>query len=102
MHIHNLPEPKIVDKLAAKYDNAVFQIGHYDRSYREVVKKRENVRGILTLQPRPGLIERIIEDGVSDKVLLGSDCVYFDAAFGIAPIAYAGISYEDKRKESVA
>ncbi len=56
------------------------------------------IYGILTEQPHPGSIERIVEDGVADKVLLGSDCVYFDAAFGMGPIAYARISYEDKKK----
>lgn len=98
MHIHNLPESEALDKLAEKYDKAVFQIGHYNRSYNEVMKQRQNVCGILTEQPHPGFIERLVEDDVIDKALLGSDCVYFDAAFGIGPIAYARISYEDKRK----
>jgi predicted TIM-barrel fold metal-dependent hydrolase len=98
MHIHNLPDAPVVDKLAAQYDNAVFQIGHYGREYSEVVKKRENVYGILTTQPYSGVIEQFLSDGVVDKVLLGSDCVYFDATFGIGIIAYARISYEDKQK----
>jgi len=95
---HYWGSPQFLDSLAAKYPNACFVTGHYSTEYAEVLRKRKNVYQCTCAALMFGDIEKLLRLVDSGKIVYGSDLTDLDGPFGLAPILYAKISDEDKRK----
>ncbi|MHA1832765.1 MAG: amidohydrolase family protein [Candidatus Baldrarchaeia archaeon] len=95
---HYWGSPQFLDSLAEKYPNACFMIGHYSINYAEVLSKRKNVYQCTCAALMFGDIEKLLKVVNVDKIVYGSDLTDLDGPFGLAPILYAKISEEDKRK----
>ena len=95
---HYWGRPEFLDGLAERYPHACFIIGHYSTQYAEVLRKRRNVIQCTCAALMFGDIEKLVELVDADKIVYGSDLTDLDGPFGLAPILYAKISDEDKRK----
>jgi len=95
---HYWGSPHFLDGLAEKYPNACFIIGHCSTQYTEVLRKRKNVYQCTCAALMFGDIEKLLKLVDADKIVYGSDLTDLDGPFGLAPILYAKISDEDKRK----
>jgi len=95
---HYWGSPQFLDGLADEYPNICFIIGHYAIEYAEVLHKRKNVYQCTCAALMYGDIEKLLRLVDASKVVYGSDLTDLDGPFGLAPILYAKVSDEDKRK----
>lgn len=95
---HYWGSSQFLDSLAERYPNACFIIGHYSTQYADVLGKRKNVLQCTCAALMFGDIEKLVEIVDVDKIVYGSDLTDLDGPFGLAPILYAKITDEDKRK----
>lgn len=93
--------PALVEKLAAKYRNVVFLMGHsgygeWEKSIR-IGRDYPNVYLELTAAYAVnGVIEWMVEEATSEKILFGTDLPWFDPHYGIGCILYSRITDEDR------
>jgi predicted TIM-barrel fold metal-dependent hydrolase len=95
---HYWGSSKYLDGLAERYSDACFIIGHYSTEYARVLRERENVYQCTCAALMFGDIERLLKVADADKIVYGSDLTDLDGPFGLAPVLYARIADEDKRK----
>ena len=95
---HYWGKPQFLDTLAQGYPDACFIIGHYSTQYASVLSKRENVYQCTCAALMFGDVEKLVEKVDADKIVYGSDLTDLDGPFGLAPILYAKIPDQDKRK----
>ncbi len=95
---HRWEDTQYLAEISQRYSRVSFIVGHAEHKYCEVARKRDNVYISLTgLVDRFGTTEALVRETGSENLLYGSDCVYFDEAYGLGAILYAKISDEDKR-----
>ncbi|MBM4079304.1 MAG: amidohydrolase, partial [Planctomycetes bacterium] len=94
-----------VEKLSEQYLHAKFMFGHSGSSWEAarqtaaVAKKRHNVFMEITYTSVTfGAIEYMAKEAGADKVIFGSDFPMRDPHPQLAWVAYAKLSFEDKRK----
>jgi predicted TIM-barrel fold metal-dependent hydrolase len=94
-----------VEKLAIKYPNVSFFLDHAGRSFAAAeenafyAKKYPNIYLQLTYTTvTQGVIEYLCKEGLSDKVLYGTDAPMRDPRPQLGWVVYADISIEDKKK----
>ena len=95
---HNWGTPKFLDKLASTFSNACFVIGHFSLAYAVVVLAHDNVFQCTCAALNFGDIEALVDAVPPDKIVYGSDFTDLPIMFSMAPILYARISDDDKRK----
>lgn len=95
---HCWGSPEFLDKLADTYSGACFIIGHYDLIYADVIARHENVFQCTCAALNFGDMERLLQVVSADKIVFGSDFTDLPIMFSMAPILYARISDDDKRK----
>lgn len=85
------------------YPNINFLMAHTGSAqlekYIRLGREYPNVYLELCFSPSPrGLVERLVKEGLADKVIWGSDAVFMSAAQQIGRVLFARISPEDKEK----
>jgi len=95
---HYWGSPQFLDGLAERYPDICFIIGHYSTQYADVLLRRGNVHQCTCAALMFGDIERLVEIVDADKIVYGSDLTDLDGPFGLAPILYAKIPDDVKRK----
>lgn len=103
---HPMCTPGMFDKLAEKYPEIPFIIGHAgnDRDgYKEaieVARKRKNIYLDTSgwCMTSLGVLEYVVNEIGAERILFGTDFVLIGVPFALGAIAYAKISDEDKRK----
>ena len=95
---HNWGSPEYLDKLAGIFTNACFIIGHYSTAYAEVIAKYDNIFQCTCAALNFGQIEVLLDVVPADRIVYGSDFTDLPIMFSMAPILYARISDDDKRK----
>jgi len=94
--------PAMLGEVAAKYEGATFLMGH--AGYGEwdaalaVARERDNVYLELTAAYEVGgLIERMVGEVGSGKIVFGTDLPWFDPHYGIGAICFSRIADEDRQ-----
>jgi predicted TIM-barrel fold metal-dependent hydrolase len=94
-----------VEELAIRYPNVTFFLDHAGQSfdvainYAQYAKKYPNVYLQITYTSvTQGVIEYFVQEGLAGKVLYGTDSPMRDPRPQLGWVAYANISYEDKKK----
>ena len=95
---HNWGSAQFLDKLATTFSNACFIIGHFSLGYADVIASHDNVFQCTCAALNFGDIEALIDTMPADKIVYGSDFADLPVMFSMAPILYARISDDDKRK----
>lgn len=99
---HNWGPPEYLEKLARTYHNACFIMGHYfgdiSPAYADVVRRCDNVFQCTCAALNFGEVETMARIMPPDKLVYGSDFTDLPIMFSMAPILYARISDDDKRK----
>lgn len=95
---HNWGSPAFLDKLATTFSNARFIIGHYSLAYADVIAKHKNVFQCTCAALNFGDIEALVDLVPADRIVYGSDFTDLPIMFSMAPILYARISDDNKRK----
>ncbi len=95
---HFWGSPQFLEGLADKYPKACFIIGHYATQYFEALRGKRNVYQCTCAALMFGDIEKLLGIVDASKIVYGSDLTDLDGPFGLAPILYAKISDEDKRR----
>jgi predicted TIM-barrel fold metal-dependent hydrolase len=96
---HSWGPPQFLDKLATTFNKACFIVGHYfDSAYAEVVSARENVFQCTCAALNFGDTETMVDAMPPEKIVFGSDLPDLPLMFSLAPILYARISDDAKRK----
>lgn len=96
---HNWGPPAFLDKLATTFSNACFINGHYfGPGYEEVAVKRDNVFLCTCAALNFADIETLVQAVPPEKIVFGSDFPDLPIMFSLAPILYARISDDAKRK----
>ena len=93
--------PDLVEKLANKYANIIFLMGHsgYGEWQKAIQVARDYPNVYLELTAAyavNGVIEWMVEKAGSRKVLFGTDLPWFDPHYGIGCILFSRITDEDK------
>lgn len=93
--------PRMFGEVAGRYPEATFLMGHSGfgewGSALAVAAERENVCLELTAAYRVGgLIERMVREVGSHKVIFGTDLPWFDPHFGIGAVCFSRIGEEDR------
>ena len=93
--------PDLVEKLAGKYPNAIILMGHsgygeWEKAIR-IGKDYPNVYLELTAAYAVnGVIEWMVEEVGSNKMLFGTDLPWFDPHYGIGCVLFSRISDKDR------
>ena len=93
--------PALVEKVAQRYPDVTFLMGHsgygeWDRAI-GVARDYENVYLELTAAYHVnGIIERMVREAGSHKILFGTDLPWFDPHYGIGCVVWAKIADEDR------
>jgi len=98
---HNWGPAPFLDRLATTFNKACFIIGHYfggNNVYGDVVADHENVYQCTCAALNFGDTETMVESMPAERIVFGSDMPDLPLMFSLAPILYARISDEDKRK----
>lgn len=96
---HNWGSPQFLDKLATTFSNACFIIGHYfSPIYVDVIAKHDNIFQCTCAALNFGDHEAMVDAIPAEKIVFGSDMPDLPLMFSLAPILYARISDDDKRK----
>jgi len=94
--------PAQVEKIARRYPRAIIIMGHsmygdWDSAIR-LAKRYGNVYCELCAAYATGVIRKMVEDGIEDKILFGTDLPWFDPMYGIGCVVFARISETARRK----
>jgi predicted TIM-barrel fold metal-dependent hydrolase len=96
---HTFGSPDFLEDMAKTYKNVTYIIGHgHEKGYEGLLRRYENVFQCISDSNEFGDIERLTKEGGSDKLLFGTDALYFDPGFALGVLVYADISDDDKRK----
>jgi len=93
--------PELVEKLAGKYPNAIFLMGHsgygeWEKAI-QVARDYPNVHLELTAAYAVnGVIEWMAREAGSEKIVFGTDLPWFDPHYGIGCVIFSRISDEDR------
>ena len=103
-HIYSVEEINNMDRYATDYPDAVFLMGHtggevaYMEAAIEVINRHDNIYADITgSEAREGIVEWLVREVGSRKILFGSDMPYFETRSTIARVAMAEISEEEKK-----
>jgi len=95
--------PTLVEKIAGKYSNVTFLMGHsgygeWEKSI-QVARDYPNVYLELTAAYAVnGVIDWMVRDAGSHKILFGTDLPWFDPHYGIGCVLFSRITDEDRQK----
>ncbi|MBP1990945.1 amidohydrolase family protein [Paenibacillus eucommiae] len=94
--------PQMVEKLAKKYSNITFLLGHSapgETDYAiELAKNQRNVYLELCDTGRlSGMIGKMVREASSEKVLFGTDFPWYDPHYMLGSVLFSGISDDDIR-----
>lgn len=95
---HQWGSAEFLDRMAVRYPDICFVIGHLNRDYADVVRRRDNVYTTTTFVPWPGAIAQAVGWFGVPKILFGSDFPDLDTSLNIGPILTAKLTDEDKRR----
>ena len=87
-----------IERLCRTYPNACFFTGHSTLGYVEVTRQVGNLFICSCPFHAWGQTEEFVRLYGADRILFGSDLTDLPIAWGLAPIMYARIPEEDKRK----
>lgn len=93
---HHWGAPEFLDRLARRYPNVSFHIGHLNPEYARAVRSNRNVYTTTTFVPWPGAIAQAVETFGADNVLFGSDSPDLDVSLNLGPLLTARIKDQDK------
>ena len=93
--------PALVGEVAARFPGAVFLLGHSGYGEWEaafaVAREHENCYLELTAAYRVGgIIERMVAEVGSDKIVFGTDLPWCDPHWGIGAVCFSRIGEEDR------
>jgi predicted TIM-barrel fold metal-dependent hydrolase len=94
---HQWGSASFLARVATRYPDICFVIGHLNTGYAEVVRQHENVYTTTTFVPWPGAIANAVQRFGASKILFGSDFPDLDTSLNLGPLLTAKISDEDKR-----
>jgi len=104
IHVWGIGQVLTVDKLAGKYHDMKFLMGHSGGDVQameeaiRVINSHDNVYGDLALSiVREGNVEWLVDKITSKKLLYASDMPFFDPRPAFGRVAMAQISREEKR-----
>ena len=92
-----------VDQIAQTYPEARILMGHsqhgdWDGAI-DLAKKHRNVYcELCAAYAVNGAVKRLVDGGVEDRILFGTDLPWFDPMHGIGAVAFADISDEARRR----
>jgi predicted TIM-barrel fold metal-dependent hydrolase len=94
--------PAMLAEVAAAYPSVTFLMGHsgYGQWDAALAAAREHANVYLELTAAyevGGLIERMVEEVGSEKVVFGTDLPWFDPHFAIGAVCFSHIAEEDRR-----
>jgi len=95
---HYWGRPEQILRLCREYPHACYFTGHSTEQYADVVRQVDNLFICTCPFNHLGQTERYCELYGADRLLFGSDLTDLPIAWGLAPILYARIPAEDKRK----
>ena len=95
---HQWGTPPFLARIAERYPDACFLVGHLNLNYADVVRRYDNVYTTTTFVPWPGAIETAVERFGAPNILFGTDVPDLDPALNLGPLLTARISDGDKRK----
>lgn len=86
-----------VEEIAARYSGATIIMGHSQkpqwRQAIELAQKHDNVYCELCAAYQvSGVVRLMVEAGIEDKILFGTDLPWFDPAYGIGCVVFSHIS----------
>jgi predicted TIM-barrel fold metal-dependent hydrolase len=93
--------PSLVEKIASKYSDATFLMAHsgygeWEKSI-QVARDHQNVYLELTSAYRVnGVIDWMVRDVGSNKMVFGNDLPWFDPYYGIGCVLFSRITDEDR------
>lgn len=93
--------PELVEKIAGKYPNAIFLMGHsgygeWEKAI-QVARDYHNVYLELTAAYAVnGVIEWMVRETGSEKIVFGTDLPWFDPHYGIGCVIFSKITDEDR------
>ncbi|MCX7935450.1 MAG: amidohydrolase family protein [Planctomycetota bacterium] len=94
--------PAQVEKIARRYPHAIIIMGHsmYGDwlSAIRLAKRYRNVYCELCAAYATGVVRKMVEEGIEDKILFGTDLPWFDPMYGIGCVVFARISETARRK----
>ena len=90
-------------QIAAEFPDATILMGHSQYGYWDeaiaCAREHENVYCELTAAYAvAGLIKKMVDDGIGDKITFGTDLPWFDPMMGIGCIVFADIGDVARRK----
>jgi len=94
---HQWGSADFLARIAVRYPNVCFVIGHLNLAYAEVVRKHDNVYTTTTFVPWPGAVATAVRAFGAPKILFGSDFPDLDTSLNIGPLLTAKIGDEEKR-----
>lgn len=104
IHVWGRGQVAIIDKLAAKYPEVRFLMGHGGAKAKamedavEIMKKHKNVYADVAISSAPqGNVEWYVDEIGSEKILFGTDMPFYSPNFTLGRVALAEISEDDKR-----
>jgi uncharacterized protein len=104
IHVWGRPDVAAVDKVAGRYPEVIFLMGHTGAEVRamenavDVINRHENCFGDLALSmARQGNVEWLVKETGSHRILYGTDMPFFDPIPAFGRVVFAEISDEDKR-----
>ncbi len=95
---HSWGAPDFVREIARRYPRMCLLMGHISEVYAQVLRQCDNVYTTTTNCLRRQALARAVQAMGAEKILFGSDFPDLDGAFNLAPILYAQISDDDKRR----
>jgi len=93
--------PDMVEKLADRYVNVTFLMGHsgYGEWEKAIQVARDHPNVYLELTAAyavNGVIEWMVEEAASPKILFGTDLPWFDPHYGIGCVLFSKVTDEDR------
>lgn len=93
--------PTLVERIAVKYPNALLLMGHsgYGEWEKAIQVARDNLNVYLELTAAyavNGVIEWMVREAGSEKILFGTDLPWFDPHYGIGCVIFSKITDEDR------
>lgn len=103
MRSYPFDSPALLEKVASRYSNVVFLMGHsgygeWEKSI-QVARDYPNVYLELTAAYAiNGVIEWMVREASPDKILFGTSLPWFDPHYGIGCILFSRITDEEGHK----
>ena len=94
---HSWTQP-VIENIAERFPEVDFIFGHYHPRQDQVMKNLNNIYASIWTIASPGHLDRAVENGLEDRLLLGSDSFMNPMPVGIGQVAFARMNEQQKRK----